>query len=366
MAEKTGKRLEKAVKNFFINLLAAVISDGKNIKVKPAAEIKSVLVIRPDRLGDFILTVPAIQLLKKNLEPGAKLTIMCGTRGLDTAKLYFPDCRIIVRKKGIINFKLCVLKTAFRHDAVINFHSYPFSMTSAMLTLFTFCGVRIGFKETQSVKNVLAPKIYNKGIVLNDDALHETKKNIALLPVLGIKAETGKIQLAAPDPGSKAADDARVFISSFKGGEKFVIIHPALLKKDNRWEQERYAEFAKMASDNGINVAAVAGMGEQDEMQKFKKMCAGTERIYYYPYSDIAHLLALGKKSACTVCNDSGIMHLFSLACPVVAVFGPSVLSRWKPIGPFNNICIQKEDKKCMSVSAKEVLSAVRENYLRV
>lgn len=366
MAEKTGKRLEKAVKNFFINLLAAVISEGKNIKVKPAAEIKSVLVIRPDRLGDFILTVPAIQLLKKNMAPGAKLTIMCGTRGLDIAKLFFPDCRIIVRKKGVINFKLCVLKTAFRHDAVINFHSYPFSMTSAMITLFTFCGVRIGFKETQSVKNVLAPKIYNKGIILNDDALHETKKNIALLPVLGIKAETGKIKLSAPDSGSKAADDARAFISSFKDGKKFVIIHPSLLKKDNRWEQERYAEFAKMASDSGINVACVAGMGEHDEMEKFKVICAGIERVYYYPYSDIAHMLALGQKSACTVCNDSGIMHLLSLACPVVAVFGPSVLSRWDPIGPFHNICIQKEDNKCMSVSAKEVFSAVRENYIIV
>ncbi|MBN2753464.1 MAG: glycosyltransferase family 9 protein [Candidatus Goldbacteria bacterium] len=362
MADKIGRRIEKGVKIFFINFLSFIIPADSKKKLKPIGRIKSVLVIRPDRLGDFILTVPAIQLLKKNLPPGAKLTILCGERGLDIAKMYFPEDRIILRKKGILNFKMCVLKTAFRHDAVINFHSYPFSMTSAMLTLFTFCGGRVGFKETEKVKVPLARKIYNKGIVLNDDAMHETKKNYMLLSVFGITAEKETL-LTKPAIDGNVKTAVNEYYTSLGLTKKPVIIHPTLMKKDNRWEKERYIQFAKMAAEAGLPVIAVSGMGEDTQMEEFKMMSGDLKGIHYFPYRKIHHLMALAEKAACVVCNDSGIMHALSLVSPVLAVFGPSVLSRWKPIGPFNNYCFQKDDGMCMSVTAEEVIIAVKKYY---
>lgn len=359
MADKIGRRIEKNMKSFFMNFMSFVIPENSKSKLKPVNQIKSVLVIRPDRLGDFILTVPAIQLLKKNLAPGAKLTILCGERGLDIAKMYFPKDRIILRKKGILNFKMCVIKTAFRHDVVINFHSYPFSMTSAMLTLFTFCAARVGFKETENVKVPLACKVYNKGIVLNDDAMHETKKNFALLSVFGINTEEAPV-LINPEIDDGIKTIVNKYFLSLGLTEKPVIIHPTLMKKDNRWEKERYVQFAKMASEAGLPVIAVSGMGEDAQMEEFKKISGDLKGLYYYPYREIQYLMALAEKAACVVCNDSGIMHSLSLVSPVAAVFGPSVLSRWKPIGPFKNYCFQKDDGECMSVAAEEVMQAVK------
>lgn len=365
MADKIGRRIEKGVKSFFINFLSFLIPESSKSKLKPVNQMKSVLVIRPDRLGDFILTVPAIQLLKKNLAPGATLTILCGERGLDIAKMYFPKDRIILRKKGILNFKMCVLKTAFRHDAVINFHSYPFSMTSAMLTLFTFCGARVGFKETEKVKVPLARKIYNRGIVLNDDAMHETKKNFMLLSVFGINnSEEPALNKPMIDENVKVVVDKYFVSLGIKG--KILIIHPTLMKKDNRWEKERYVQFAEMASEAGLPVIAVSGMGEDGQMEEFKSISKDIKGLYYYPYHEIQYLMALAEKAACVVCNDSGIMHALSLVSPVAAVFGPSVLSRWKPIGIFENYCFQKDDGRCMSVTAEEVMDTVKNNLLNV
>jgi len=362
MEDKIGRGIEKGVRNLFINFLSFVIPADSKKKLKPINQIKSVLVIRPDRLGDFILTVPAIQLLKENLAPGAKLTILCGERGLDIAKMYFPQDRIVLRKKGILNFKMCVFKTAFRHDAVINFHSYPFSMTSAMLTLFTFCGARVGFKETEKVKVLLASKIYNKGIVLNDDAMHETKKNLTLLSVFGITADE-KPCLTKPAIDENTRTDVNEYYTSLGLTKKPLIIHPTLMKKDNRWEKERYVQFANLAEKAGFSVIAVSGMGEDGQTEEFKSMSENIKGLYYYPHHEIQYLMALAEKAACVVCNDSGIMHALSLVSPVLGVFGPSALSRWKPIGPFNNYCFQKDDGMCMSVTAEEVIIAVKKYY---
>jgi ADP-heptose:LPS heptosyltransferase len=357
-----GKTVEKAVKGFFIGFLAFIIPEHKNNPIPSVGSIKSILVIRPDRLGDFILTVPAIAALKDAMPEGAKLTILCGTRGLEIAKQYFGGkARIITYKKGLGSFIFCAAKIVFRHDVVINFHSYPFSMTSSMLTLFSFCRIRIGFRETEFVKNVLAPKVYNKGIVLNDDSMHEKDKNIALIHVLGVEYNSN-LENIKPQLPSAALSYSEEFyrLNNIKQDDIVIGIHPTLMKKDNRWEQERYLEFASMAvSSLGAKIIIVHGMGEDVELEKFRKMAGINPGIFYYPEANIISIMAAAREFDCFVCNDSGIMHAAALVTDVVAVFGPSVLSRWTPLGSYKKICLQKTDGRCMSVTAREALDAV-------
>jgi ADP-heptose:LPS heptosyltransferase len=211
------------------------------------------------------------------------------------------------------------------------------------------------------VKNVLAPKVYNKGIILNNDLMHEKDKNIALINVLGVEYNSN-LENIKPQLPSKVLSFAREFygFNNIKRDDIVIGIHPTLLKKDNRWEQERYFEFASLAVNSiGAKIIVIHGMGEDAELEKFKKMAGISPGIFYYPEPNIISIMAAAREFDCFVCNDSGIMHAAALVANVVAVFGPSVLSRWTPVGPYKKICLQKPDGMCMSVTSGEALDAV-------
>src|SRR6185436_15584571 len=104
----------------------------------------SILILRPDRLGDFILSMPAIEALRKGMGPAARFTLVAGDRNEEMARFFFPKARIWVSWKSPFRRILIFLKImAGRYDAVLDLHSYPFSTTSAMMALLSGSPVRI-------------------------------------------------------------------------------------------------------------------------------------------------------------------------------------------------------------------------------
>ncbi len=360
------KAFEKAVKEGFIKALAALIPQDKEPgKIPDISSYRSITVIRPDRLGDFTLAIPAISAVASQMHPDCVLNVVCGARGRDMANLFFGKHNVIVYEKNILSFlKICFYLLITRHDAVINFHSYPFSMTSAIFTLFTKSRVRCGFKETEKVKNVLAPKVYNKGVVLNDDSVHEKEKNIKLIESLGFAYKRDKEEFYfKPEIPKPVLDEAQSFLenSGIKPDDTVIGIHPSLVKTDNRWEKSNYVTLCAMLKSRypEIKIVAVMGIGEEKETEKFRELAG--DIVFYYPYNNILSLMAIAEKMKILVCNDSGVMHACSLMTKVIAIFGPSTLSRWSPAGPFYNVCLQKPDGKCDSVTPYEVMEKIRQ-----
>src|ERR1700679_1891610 len=91
---------EKNFKKLFWNLIGWIISAEK--KTTPS-KIRSVLVLRPDRLGDFVLSVPALGALQKSLGSSGRWTLVAGRPNADLAKFYFPQARVWVFKKNIFS-----------------------------------------------------------------------------------------------------------------------------------------------------------------------------------------------------------------------------------------------------------------------
>jgi len=358
------KAAEKAIKEGFIKVLASLIpADKEPDKVPDISSYRSITVLRPDRLGDFTLTIPAISAVISRMHPDCVLNVVCGTRGRELAKAFFGRHNVIVYEKNLLSFlKICFYLLLTRHDAVINFHSYPFSMTSAIFTLFTKSPVRCGFKETERVKNPLAPKVFNKGIILNDDAVHEKEKNIKLIEALGFKYNSEQERTYfKPDIPEAALQEADAFFkeNGIKPEDTVIGIHPSLMKADNRWEKSNYVTLCAMLKSSypGIKLAALHGMGEEKEMALFRELAG--DAVLYYPHNNILSLMAIAGRMKLFVCNDSGIMHTCSLMTKVIAIFGPSTLSRWSPPGPYNNVCLQKLDGKCDSVTPYEVMENI-------
>jgi heptosyltransferase-3 len=66
------------------------------------------------------------------------------------------------------------------------------------------------------------------------------------------------------------------------------------------------------------------------------------------------------KRSALTLCNDTGIMHIAgAVGGRCVAVFGPTDPARWKPVNE-TVVAVRGKDGNIDSVSVDEVVAAAK------
>ena len=175
-----GSAFENKIKKIFWSLVSSRIKSARFTPMDFRRPV-SVLALRPDRLGDFILSVPALKALESRLSGGGRLTLVAGERNERLARLFFPDARVLVFQKSFFRRLPLLMKLWFgSFDAVIDFHSYPFSTTSALLALLAGGPRRIGFWDMGDGSET-SRKIFNSGMVPPAETLSEKEKSRLLI-----------------------------------------------------------------------------------------------------------------------------------------------------------------------------------------
>jgi ADP-heptose:LPS heptosyltransferase len=357
--------LEKKFKKLFWNLMGWIILEKKKTV---SAKIRSVLILRPDRLGDFVLSVPALEALQKKMESSGRWTLVAGQPNADLAKFYFPRSRVWVFKKNIfsrVNLWLKISLSAF--DAVIDLHSYPFSTTTALLTVLSGSPIRIGFwakGDFQEYKDI-SKTVFKDGIEAPDENLSEVKKSFILVKKLFPDAKLSVLKTYLRPSLQETVKKVKFFYSQIglSSKDKVLGIHPTLQKKDNRWSQKRYIKLIRQLSSlKGLKIVVLHGKGEAEELKEFQKQIVGFSHVFTLPSDDLFFILEAAKRFNGLVCNDSGIMHLCAWVTKIFAVFGPSNPKRW---GPQNHLGVkhqifQANDGLCDSVKPEKVFLAIK------
>ncbi len=359
-----GSFLEKKIKSRFGSLASSWIKAGK----APPLDLNlgpSLLALRPDRLGDFILSVPALRKLEGALGPGGRLTLVAGERNAGLARYLFPKARVLVFRKSFFSRLPLWVKLAFgRFDAVVDFHSFPFSTTSALAALLSSRSRRIGFWD-QGGSAELSREIFDWGMAAPDEALPEKEKSLLLAGRLVSRRGKAEPLIRLPDLPEETKRKAGVFFGGMKlrPGDRVVGIHPTLLKKDNRWPPDRYVDLAwslsKMAP---VKLAVVYGQGEEEELRMFLGKLGPSTPVFPLPGNELLFILECLSRMDLFIGGDSGLTHLAALVTPVVAVFGPSDPRRWGPMvnGMGAPKILRGKDGSCDSVGASEVLREVK------
>lgn len=361
---RPGSRIEKRSKRLFWSLAGAGLKPGDPGPFR-FHDSPSILLLRPDRLGDFLLSVPAFQALERAGKGHARLTFVVGTRNEAMARFFFPQARILVFRKFFLARLWLFLRLWTGHfDLTIDFHSFPFSTTSALMTLLSGSPTRVGFQAEGEFAE-LSRKVFNRGVKAPPSHLHESRKGFQLLgPILGSKPLP--IVLRLPDTPQAAKDRVEEFYRRTGAGRRdpVLAIHPTLEKADNRWSQEHYLALVRAAVRPGVRILVVHGKGEGKNLEIFERGLANLPNVFILPEDDLLFILEASKRFSLFVCNDSGLMHLVALAAPVLALFGPSDPRQWGPLGLGSRHAgakvLRKKDRLCDSITPGEVLGEIR------
>lgn len=277
-----------------------------------------ILLLQLKRIGDLILTTPAIAAVREKFPPTEiTLVVSPGTRdlldaiaGLDHA-LLASDWAKIARRK---------------YDACIDF---THSDRSAFLTLLSGAQTRVtsGHVKMQSRIRAL---VYNRFVPSALRELHTVDHYLALLEPLGIRDASPALALKLPSSALAKAD--RV-LAEHRIAADFLLLHPGSARSEKFWEAERWGEVVAFAVRRGFPCLVTGSPSPLEENHIAQiKAASGGAFIDLCGRLDLLTLAALIKKARLVVTVDSAPVHLAAaMQTPQVALFGPTNPLHWRP-----------------------------------
>ena len=293
------------------------------------SRLRKVLLIRLRRIGDIILTTPAVRALRTAL-PRAELVYVVEEpyRKLVEGN---PDIdRVIAVPKRQSRREFFALVRAIRkegYDAVIDFHGGP---RASLLALLSGAKVKAGYaiKYRGLFYDVRVPRAPKQGRV------HSVENHVNLVRALGI--EVGDIPGLVLPRGQVSTFDFRGTKSQKLRPDLLLVLHIGAGNRFRYWGTDNLVRLVRLLGKiPGARVALVGGAEDKAAEAEILEKAPGT--LSYVGELDLAGTAELIRQAAVFVGPDSGPMHIAAaVGTPIVAWFGPTLpanFAPWKPAG---------------------------------
>jgi ADP-heptose:LPS heptosyltransferase len=302
-----------------MNTKANYLKEGKSCR-----NPENFLFMRSDLLGEFLLNLYAVELVKENY-PESKIYILArknnievlGGSGfidgfLEYRQEWFCGLKGVMRLAGILRKK--------KIDCVVSLNpKKEFHLASFLAGVPLRVGYdrKCGFCLNKKIKDT--KKLKDK---------HEVAYNIDLMRLLCKKVYIPKINLAVDDSVSLS------FLGpEFKPNSKYVIIHPFSLNMKKSIEIDFWKNLAQALQERFDKEAIVVGIEQERALAEGIAESCGIKN--FAGRLTIRNLATLIKHNCFLFVGlDSGPMHLSALiGVPTVGLFKISDPVRWGPFG---------------------------------
>jgi lipopolysaccharide heptosyltransferase II len=305
-----------------------------------------ILVIQLRRIGDVILTTPAVKAIRKTF-PNAVIDF-----------LVEPPCHEVLQGNPYINEILIYDKNSpltwikkiqkRNYDTVIDFLGNP---RSAIITLLSKAKVRAGSAR------VFFNFAYNRFFQKVQTPMYAAREKVRMLSVIGVK-ETKEIlpEISLSNKNEEWADNVLKEYFSNDPKKPKIAFAPGARRITRRWPEEHYARLAKLIEEKfQTNPVILWGPGEKGLAQQIVDL-SDTTAILGPKTETLKQLAAFLSKCDMLICNSNGASHIATAVnCPTLIVYGSSKKIAWTPDSSarFQGIqnsslsCVPCESNKC-------------------
>ena len=321
-------------------------------RLKSAVEPRSVLLIRPDHLGDMLFATPSFRILREAL-PQAKITLLAGpwsqavvAGNPDVDELLicrFPGFERQPKSSAAAPYLLLratARDLAGRFDAalVLRFDHW----WGAWLAAAAGLPRRIGYDRPETRPFLTDALPYQS-------ERHEVEQNASLVAALAPAAagRAGPLRFAISGVARAwAADWLRA--GGAADGRQLVAIHPGAGAAVKQWPAAAWAEVAAhLTAEFGARILLTGGEPE-------RPLTAAIAADLPEPpldasgQTDFDQLAALLERCALALGSDSGPLHLaVAVGTPTVHLYGPVSATKFGPWGDPARHIVLKTDWPC-------------------
>jgi heptosyltransferase-2/heptosyltransferase-3 len=327
-------------------------------KPNPEAPFK-ILVIKPDHLGDVILTTPAIALLKKMwpesiiwfLGKEWLLPILEGNPHLDKLVPFNPQWGAHSPKESMSISSISKMARLIRREKFnlsISFQEAPANHLFALL-----CGIpqRTGYAP-RGGKHLLTHCL--KG---PDETEHAMTSHLKLVESLKpIAPNTASVPDSPPAPSiflsrNDMEESRKLLLNRCQINGDFIAFHIGAGNPGKEISIEKAIEIASEVSDsvcdkNNMKLLLIGGPGEEERLAEIFKGLQGktpstmergaepSDKISSISSLNVRELASFLGGSKIFIGHDSGPSHVAAaMGVPVITMWGPGNPDRWAPIG---------------------------------
>ena len=346
------KRLLRILILLFVRLvgLPGAFAAARSAR-KPLSNAPRILLIRPDHLGDMVMTTPVLNALRRSL-PDAHITMMVGAWASEIVARHPAIDRLITipfpgfqraPQQPLAPYRLLfsVAKQLRRGNYDIAINLRPDFWWGAALLYLAAIPRRVGY--------AIAP-----GTPFLTNALpffvpeHATVSNLRLVSA-ALKAG-GYVPL--PEPFTPEAypeqfiptEDEQVYIQKrlqeegIAGDTPIIVIHPGSGAPVKLWRNEGWANIDNTLP-NSLTISSPPGIiltGSRSEQPLLEDIAQSiTVPVSLLTDLTVGQLAALLKRAALVLSVDSGPLHLaVAQGTPTVQIFGPTDPHIFGPWGP--------------------------------
>lgn len=352
---------------FSIDLIGNILFFWTKFRKMPE-EIKKVLVIRLDHIGDMVLTTPVFKTLKSNY-PDAEVHVLCRSLTKDVIANNPNVDRIIEfdpwwfqrkdAKHGKNRSVIGKLKSE-NYDIILEPHGDPRNIKLAN---------RIGPKSYK-----IGYGVRGFGFLLNKVIEYKINKHII----------DRNLELAKPFcsdvggemelfPEKECTNRMKKHLNQYK---KTVIVNPGTGRENKKWENKKWARVIDQLAKDDVQII-LAGNGDEEAKDAAEiKGMIDAKTIDLINKTGISELIALTSLADLVIAPDTGIIHIArALGVPSIGLFGPvdpriwgyddkANVSVWKELPcSFCDLPTCKNDIKneCMQkIEADDIIGAAR------
>ncbi len=334
-----------------------------------------ILIVRTDRIGDVVLSTPAITAARKAF-PQAYIAMMVS-----------PETQEIVKGNPYLNEIILYDKKA-RHKSFLKTFSFAMRLrekkfdlalilhSTARINLMCFlAGItrRVGYARGK-MDFLLTDRLeYKKRL----GEKHEAEYSLDVLRRAGINAEISPLVMTVKKKDEESVD--RLLREAGLDKERFVVLHPGASDVSKMWPREKFAELADVLIDRfGVGVVFVSSAEQMKTGEEAKRLMKN-KPVFLCGQTSLGELAALLKRASLFVSNDSGPVHIAcAVGAPVISIFSRNEKGlspkRWAPLGKKTRVahkdvgcveCLAHNCKKAFlcinSVSVEEIVEKSEE-----
>ncbi|MFA5089653.1 MAG: glycosyltransferase family 9 protein [Candidatus Omnitrophota bacterium] len=314
-------------------------------------KVKNIFVLRNDRLGEFLLNIPALRALRESF-PYARISVALDPYlkelGEDVSFIdeiiEWPGQRHSILKR----LSLVRLLKKKRIDIAIMLNP---SKEMNICTFLAGIGVRAGYNRKWGF--LLTHKIEDRKYL---GCFHEVEYNLQLAELIGARTADKTVSLKVhPD----------LFREVYKDGDtrNLIALHPWTSDAVKQWPLNNFYDLSvRLIKDSGLKLVIVGG---RQEAERNREVFAdlGSNALDLTGQTTLRQLAAVLARCRLLVSGDSGPMHLAAaLGIPVIAIFRNDIPAKGpKRWGPWGNTHVVIEKDNLCAITVEEVLEKVKE-----
>lgn len=342
-------------------------------------DLKSVLFIRRDNIGDLVCTTPAIRALRIKY-PKAHIGVLVnsynagvldGNPDVDEVFIYEKGKHSGkgLLSQGFDNISLIRRIRQRRFEVAIGC-SYSYQKRLARYTFLTGSPKRIGFVPQGSGLPWLS---YNCKVAESKVPIHEVEAMMALIGPLGVAGPAPALFMR-PNPVEVGRISRLIGIKEVGVARGPIIFHISSRRSKNRWPKESFKALGdRIGSELGLKIVLLWSPGSAsnplhpgDDEDAAWLASSMNPPPFAYRTTNLGELTAAMSLASLVVCLDGGAMHIAAaLGKPVMTIWGSTEQKRWHPWG-VPSIVLQKPDKLASSVTVEEAYEAFKGFFSRI